>query len=337
MNYLLYPFSLLYGFGASVRNKLFDWNVLKSVAFDIPIIVIGNIRVGGTGKTPHTEWILNKLGAEYKLGVLSRGYGRNSKGFRWVQTNSKVTEVGDEPLQIKNKFPDVPVAVCEDRVVAIPEMLASFELDAIILDDAFQHRYIKPSFAIVLSDSNHPVFKDHLLPAGRLRESAKGINRSQALIFSKSNHLTSEQKNEFIRIIRGQFNTQLPVYFSTYQYGSPIGVQHTLPFIEQTPVITVTGIAEPATFNDYVNNRFRVMRSFRYSDHYPFNEKDIQEWEVAIRAHPGAVILTTEKDAMRINRFSLNEFLPVYYLPIRVTLDPEDTLVNAIKDCIQYH
>ncbi len=330
MNIILYPFSLLFGLGVYLRNKMFDWKLLRSVQFDIPIIVVGNLRVGGTGKTPHVEWLLNKLGKDYKIGVLSRGYGRKTKCFLWVDVNSTSNDVGDEPLQIKKKFPAVPVAVCGDRVEAIPEILSDHELDAIILDDAFQHRYIRASFSLVLSSANKPFFKDVHLPAGRLRETGYGLKRAQALVFSKSNLMDETRKNDFVKIVH-TYQKELPVFFSYYQYATPKSLKGETAFHEKSSIITITGLADTTSFDDYVTNCFSVVKQFRYPDHFRFTAQHVAEWETAVRAHSNAVILTSEKDAIRMLSLPATSQLPIYYLPIEVKMDDEDALLKMIK------
>lgn len=333
MKFILYPLSLLFGFGVYLRNKMFDWKLLRSVEFDIPVIVIGNLRVGGTGKTPHTEWLLQKLGSEYKLGVLSRGYGRKTKGFLWVNENSTAQDVGDEPLQIKKKYRNIPVAVCEDRVVAVTEMLADYDLDAIILDDAFQHRYITPSFALVLSAADKPFFKDVHLPAGRLRETGYGLKRAQALVFSRSESLDEERKHDFTKITH-TYQNDLPVYFSRYVYGEIKPLTESANGKLSKNIIAVCGVSDPSSFLDYASQHFNVVSRFIYPDHYVFKDSDIADWKKSLLSLEDAIILTTEKDAMRLNAMSGAMQLPVSYLPIEVKMENEEALLSQIKSIL---
>lgn len=333
MKCILYPFSLLFGLSVYLRNKLFDWKILRSVQFDIPIIVIGNLRVGGTGKTPHTEWLLRKLSSQYKLGVLSRGYGRKTKGFLWVNKDSTAEEVGDEPLQIKLKYPQVPVAVCEDRVVAVTEMLADYDLDAIILDDAFQHRYITPSFALVISAADKPFFKDIHLPAGRLRETGYGLKRAHAIVYSRSEFLDTPRKEDYIKITL-TYQKQLPVYFSSYTYGEPRALTASTSQTKLKRVIAVCGVSDPTSFLNFAEKNYEVIRTFTYPDHYAFKENDLSKWKQVLSSANDVAIFTTEKDVMRLKHLPGLETLPVYYVPIQVEMENENELLQQIVSVI---
>ena len=177
---------MLYWAGTTVRNIFYDLGVLKSISFEVPILSVGNLAVGGSGKTPLVEFLIRELKNEYHIAILSRGYGRKTRGFLWVETNISPEKTGDEPLQIKTKFNDVAVAVCEDRVAGAKRILAEKpEINLVILDDAFQHRAIKPSLQLLLSVYSKPFFYDLLLPAGRLRERRNGAQRADAIIFTK--------------------------------------------------------------------------------------------------------------------------------------------------------
>ncbi len=334
MKYFLLPFSLIFGLGVFVRNKMFDWKLLRSVKFDVPLIIVGNLRIGGTGKTPHVEWLLSMLSEKYRLAVLSRGYGRKTKGYLEVRTDSCAIEVGDEPLQIKRKFPNIPVVVCEDRVVAITELLADYELDAVILDDAFQHRYITPSFSLILSASDKPFFKDWFLPFGRLREAGGSLRRAHALIYTKSNGiLSSDQKSEF-RSKAHKFQSGLSVYFSTYGYASPISISNREDLIVGKKVIALSGIADSDSFTEYVKEHYILIEHLKYSDHYNFTASDIVKWKTLAENNPEAVILTTEKDTTRLLAIKEAKELPIFYLPITVQMQNEKDLLESIEQAI---
>ncbi|MDE5662365.1 MAG: tetraacyldisaccharide 4'-kinase, partial [Muribaculaceae bacterium] len=187
---VLLPCSKLYGGITYMRNKFFDWKLLKEVEFDVPVVTVGNLAVGGTGKTPHVEYLVNAFRRSRRVAVLSRGYRRNTKGFIMAGRTSTPRDIGDESYQIYHKFKgEVAVAVCEDRVFGIRELMRlDPSIEMIILDDAFQHRYVKPAVSIVITEYNHPVSEDHMLPYGRLREPARGINRADMVIVAKCPH-----------------------------------------------------------------------------------------------------------------------------------------------------
>lgn len=183
---ILAPFTLLYQSITSIRNKLYDSGKWHSATFNLPVINVGNLNVGGSGKTPHIEYIIALLRSQYKIATLSRGYGRKTKGFLIASESSSVTEIGDEPAQIKDKFPDIIVSVGEDRLLAIPQLLRKYpDTDVILLDDAFQHRSVRPGLNILLTTFDKPFYEDHVLPLGRLRESPQGYKRADIIIVTK--------------------------------------------------------------------------------------------------------------------------------------------------------
>ena len=220
----LLPFSPFYGMVVRIRNLLFDINILRSTRFNIPVISVGNITVGGTGKTPHVEYLVQLLRNDYKLAVLSRGYKRKTNQFILASKSSGITEIGDEPKQIKLKFPGVYVAVDSNRVRGIRTLMQSIHnLDMVILDDAYQHRYVKAGLSILLIDYNRPIFKDMLLPAGNLREPRNNLNRADIIIVTKCPEiLTSSQRGDFITRLRP--NSKQAIFFTKFAYGSPVPV-----------------------------------------------------------------------------------------------------------------
>lgn len=328
----------MYGLAIWMRNKAFDSGSKRSVEFDIPIIVFGNLRVGGTGKTPHTEWLITKLSDKYKIGVLSRGYGRKSKGFRWVMDNDDPTISGDEPLQIKKKFKNISVAVCEDRVEAVPFMLAEVELDLIILDDAFQHRYITPSYSIILSSFDKPFFEDLLLPVGRLREPASSLIRANVLVYSKCEDISDKEKSIYANKAL-LINNDIKVFFSSYRYSSLQNLNTGVsvdPTIKE--VIAISGLADSSSFIKQVQNKFKLIKHFSYADHHQFTVAEIDEWKKFLGSN-NISIITTEKDAMRL--FSHREMLKdvtVYFWKIEVDLQADEILYdieNLVKLSVQ--
>lgn len=329
----LLPISWLYGTVVNFRNWLFNRNILKQRKFNIPIICVGNITAGGTGKTPHIEYLIRLLSPKFKVAVLSRGYKRKSKGFLIVDTDSKVRLVGDEPLQIKKKFPDVLVVVDKDRVNAI-EKIISIEKeerpDVILLDDGFQHRYVQPSLSIVLADSNRPVFEDKLLPAGLLREPLKGIDRASVVVVTKCN--PDMQPIDF-RIYTNGLNLYpyQKLYFTSFDYDKLIPVFPEMQIdavfmndLRKKHLFLVTGIASPEPLVRKLEHQTYNLYTMFFSDHHNFTKKDIQSIVDMIdeTEDDNKIIVTTEKDSVRFRALS---YLPeeikkiMYYLPVKVT------------------
>lgn len=293
---LFRPFSWVYGFVMSVRNMLFDAGILREHSFDVPVVTIGNLAVGGTGKTPHTEYLYNMLKTRGKVGVLSRGYGRGTKGFRWVHPTSTVDECGDEPCQIKRKYNQAVVAVDENRCEGIQKMLKAEKLAAIVLDDAYQHRYVKPDLNILLTDYHHLFSEDHLMPEGHLRESKSGRRRADVIIVTKCP--ADLRPIDFTLVSkRIQPFASQHLFFTTQQYGEPYAL-----FGEERPfgghkILAVTGISNPHTLVEYLG-RYGEVTPLRFSDHHPFGDKDIERINASFPGHD--TIITTEKDATRL-------------------------------------
>jgi tetraacyldisaccharide 4'-kinase len=325
------------------RNLFYELNILKSKEFDVSVISIGNITVGGTGKTPHVEYLIELLKDKFEVATLSRGYKRKTKGFRWVETGSKVLEAGDEPLQIKRKFPDVSVSVCENRVTGVQKLLdAAGEKspDVILLDDAFQHRRITPVINIVLIDYNRPLEEDNLLPVGNLRESASQLRRANIIIFSKCP--PAEVTPIMRRIMQNNVGLRpyQAMFFTTFDYGK---IKHV--FSEKVlgddfyknheyAILIVTGIAYPRLIPEYLKQFSNETEMLKYPDHHNFSPKDLkiisQKFEALKKGKK--IIITTEKDAVRLAELSdLKDELrnALYYLPVKVKfLDEEGKLFN---------
>lgn len=334
---VLWPLSRIYGAVVAVRNRLFDWNILKQHEFDVPVIVVGNIAVGGTGKTPHTEYIIDLLRYNYRIGVLSRGYKRATKGFVLATKRSTPSDIGDEPYQIYQKYAkDVVVAVCEDRCEGIDKLLEiDSNIDLILLDDAFQHRYVKPRASVVLTEFKRPVYNDDLLPLGHLRESPRALNRADIVVVTKC---PDSAKPMDLRIINKNLNLfpYQKLFFSRYNYGNLVSVFPDdvtyIPYLEWLTdvdsILVVTGVANPRPFIRYLKRfNFRV-KVKHFPDHHNFTRKDLQAIEEKFEAMPGErkYIVTTEKDAVRIAN---NPYFPhhlkslTFYLPIRVDFLPQ--------------
>ena len=329
---LLYPISRLYGLGVAIRNRMFEQGILKQQEFSVPVVVVGNIAMGGTGKTPHVEYIIEALMDNYNIGVLSRGYKRSTKGFVLATPQSRPEDIGDESYQIYRKFgPKITVAVCEKRVVGINRMLEiNPKINLILLDDAFQHRYVKPSVSIVLTEHNRPVFRDSLLPYGRLREKRSALNRADIVVVTKC---PPDMKPMQYRIFEENMNL-FPfqkLYFSRYNYGHlvpvfPDAVEDIPSFdtlVPGTPLLLVTGVANPKPFARFLRRRKAKVKLKRFGDHHNFTASDMQEIQKEFNLLPGdnKFIVTTEKDAVRLFN---NPYFPhalkskIFYVPIKV-------------------
>jgi len=308
---LLAPFALLYGIAIYIRNFLFDIGLIKSKSFSNAVICVGNLTVGGTGKTPHIEYIIRTLSPHFKLAMLSRGYKRKTSGFLMANNNSSSTDIGDEPLQVFKKFPDITVAVDEKRVNGIKQLLSiNPNLSAILLDDAFQHRHLKPGQSILLTDYSNPIYSDYFLPMGKLRDSFKERARAQMVIVTKCpKTLTIIEQADIIKKLKLKGNQ--PVYFSTLTYGQPEPVFRNTNFdpnsLKAASCIAVAGIANPNPFFNHVKNYYTVNNCIALPDHYRFTEKKIRaifEKHLNKKGESGFII-TTEKDATRLKDFSL--------------------------------
>lgn len=327
--FTLLPLSKIYGAVMAVRNLCFNYNILKSHSFDIPVICIGNIAVGGTGKTPHTEYVVNALRDEFNIGVLSRGYKRRTKGFVAATPQSTPSDIGDEPYQIYHKFGrKVTVCVCEDRVVGIRRMLKDDpSLNMIVLDDAFQHRYVKPDISIVLTEYSKPIFKDKLLPYGRLRESPSNISRADIVVVTKCPEQIKPIDFKIFEKDLGLIPEQ-GLFFSHYVYEHPRAVfgGQSIRLNELTTndsILAVTGIAKPKAFVRYIKSFDAKVTTSSFDDHHNYTRHDLETIAEKYRAMPGArkYILTTEKDAVRLFN---NPYFPkalkaaLFYIPIHV-------------------
>ena len=328
--YLLAPSAFLFHGITAARNFLFDRGLLKSQKSPITTLVVGNLSVGGTGKTPWVEFLVRKLRDEVKLATLSRGYGRKTIGFRQVFPNSTAAEVGDEPLQLFTQFKEAnPVFVGEDRVGAtqkIQQLLP--ELQLLILDDAFQHRKLNPDFRIVLTPYDSPFSNDYLLPMGRLRESRAGAKRADVVVVTKCpTELSLEEKNRLKQSISPYLNAGTLLLYSSTSYGEPYqiaGPERT----GFTAVIALAGLADNGPFFTYCKQQFALVDTFSFSDHYAYKPEDAGQILEVLGQEKGqhAVLLTTEKDAVKLKSFAATEMwskIPIFALPIQVALDPD--------------
>lgn len=328
-----------YRWVTALRNAMFDCGLLKSHAFPLPTICIGNITVGGTGKTPHTEYLIELLARKHRTAMLSRGYGRKSKGYIKACDSVPMQMLGDEPFQIKNKFPGISVAVCEKRAVGIQRLMAEEKgIEVILLDDAYQHRHVKAGLNILLIDSNRPIWQDCVLPFGRMRESLSGIRRADIAVITKCRDITPEQKNWCREYIKKK--KDIPVFFSDMKYGSLYPIfEEAEPPVEiaaYDEILLVTGIAKPAPLREEIERRGARVRMMQFKDHHNFTTADFESMAARFKEIGSSkkAIITTEKDATRLLQ---RDDLPpsirknIYALPIKVEiLGGEEKMFNQI-------
>ncbi|MCQ2608133.1 MAG: tetraacyldisaccharide 4'-kinase [Bacteroidales bacterium] len=311
--YILFPFSICYWLFTFVRNKCFDWGILSQTSFDLPIISVGNITVGGTGKTPHVQYIVELL-KNKNIASLSRGYKRKSKGFVLATEHTTVSELGDEPFLLQKRFPKLHVAVCEKRVVGVQELQKNIpNLDAVILDDAYQHRYIKPSKQILLIDYNRPLWRDCVFPVGFLREGKYAVSRADVVVVSKCPNTMLQQEADNWRNRLSQFSGK--IFFSSMEYGAIYNFAtkqlHEKSDFGDSQICVITGIAQPGPLFDYLDAKGFQYISKVYPDHYSYSEKDRETLQQMSEQY---TILTTEKDVYKLAEILPNDRL--YVLPI---------------------
>ncbi len=319
--YLFLPFSLLYGIILIIRNWLFDKNYLKSSAFNFPIICVGNLAVGGTGKTPMVEYLIRIFGNDYRIATLSRGYKRKTRGFGIANDNTTALEIGDEPMQFHMKFPSTIVAVGEERLVAIPQLLQERpNTQVIILDDAFQHRTVRAGLNILLTERKNLYSRDLLMPAGDLRDTRTSAKRAQIIIVTKCRQALSIQKRDsIIKELRPKANQS--VFFTEIVYGQPYHLFSKATYSLQTgmDMLLVCGIASPKPLKEYLTAIVRTYDMLRFPDHHIFSIDDLEEIKKQFEKlrSSNKIILTTEKDSVRLLKFE-NELksYPIYVLPI---------------------
>jgi tetraacyldisaccharide 4'-kinase len=331
---LLFPFSIIYHSVTSVRNALYDKGILKSYSFNIPVIAVGNLSVGGTGKTPQIEYIIRLLSPKYKLATLSRGYKRESKGFILASQTSNAKTIGDEPFQYYKKYPKIQVAVDTNRKNGIEQLLAlKNKPDVILLDDAFQHRKVKAGFYILLTSYNDLYINDYLLPSGNLRESRRGATRANIIVVTKCPvNLSSEEKSRLFDLLIGEHNYTQELYFSFIDYDDNIYSEHKslqLSVIKNNKKLLIAGIAKPAPFFDYLKSSEAIRMTF--PDHHNFSKSDIDEIR---KASKDSICITTEKDYVRL--YQELKIDNLYYLPIKTAfLDDADGFNNAVESYVR--
>lgn len=323
LRYLLFPFAVLYGWITSIRNFLYDKGVLKSYSFDIPIIAVGNLSVGGTGKTPQIEYLIRLLSPNYKIATLSRGYKRDSKGYVLADATSTAESLGDEPFQMHQKFPNIIVAVDADRKNGIENLLKLDDKpDVILMDDAFQHRKVKAGYYIMLSAYDDLFFNDFMLPTGNLREIRRGVKRADVIVITKCpKELSIIEQNR----IKSKINMNIPVFFSYIDYDNK--VYNNKEEIQVSEIIAkekliVVGIAKPDPFLNFIkHNNDTVML---YPDHHHFSQNEIN---CIVEKSFGKIIITTEKDYVRLKSKNLSN---LYYLPIKSSFLINGSAFNSL-------
>lgn len=317
--YLLWPMACLYNLATHIRNHLYDIGHKKSFQFDTVVISVGNLNVGGSGKTPMIEYLIRLLINRYQLATLSRGYGRKTQGIRIASDGDNARTLGDEPFQLMRKFGDkINVVVGEERALAIPTILHQHpDVQVILMDDAFQHRTVMPQFSILVTDYAKPFYEDHTLPMGRLREARKGAGRADVIVVTKADGISAiemETMTQHIKKIVGD----KPVCFSGLVYQHPLSIQHQNAIGKK--VVLVSGIAKNNHFEKEVSKLYEVVRHFRFEDHHVYTKTDVQHIHQAADKHQVASILTTEKDMVKLiapQLLPLLENKNWFYLPVR--------------------
>jgi tetraacyldisaccharide 4'-kinase len=332
---IFFPFSIIYGGIIAIRNFLFRKNIRRSVKFDVPIVCVGNLSTGGTGKTPHTELLIEKLSNVYEIGVLSRGYKRLTKGFVRADSNSSWEDVGDEPLQYFFKYENkVSVQVDEERIRGVIHTIGDLpKTELILLDDAYQHRSLIAGFNILLTDFKKPFFKDFILPVGNLREFRSGKNRADYIVVTKCPDLLSNDiKKEYINKIAP--NSHQKVFFSSIEYKGIFNLDGVE--ISKLPenILLVTGIANPSPIKEKLKDLNVV--HLEYPDHYRFKDRDIKKITdlFGTFAVGNKIILTTVKDLMRLKIFKnfCEEYKEeIHYLDISIRIEDENEFIDGIK------
>ena len=344
---ILFPFAVIYGIITSIRNLLYDWKILKSKSFNVHTICVGNLSIGGTGKTPHVEYLINLLKNHTKIAILSRGYKRKTNGFILANESSTAFDIGDEPLQYKTKNPELNVCVDANRINGVKKILEFPEPpNVIILDDAFQHRALDCELKIVISEFSNLYINDYMMPAGYLRESIKGISRADIIIISKTPQSTTPiEIRNVIKDLKPLAHQRL--FFSWLEYGELKGFQNqsdtinTLNDLFRYRIVVFTGIGNPSPMVTYLKEYASDVKHIQFPDHHSFTINDIANVKAELDAIDGGnkIVVTTEKDAMRLMGSDLQDIantLPLYTLPIEVdfkdkTDEFNETIINYVR------
>ncbi|WP_160710969.1 tetraacyldisaccharide 4'-kinase [Chitinophaga solisilvae] len=343
---LLYPFSLLYGLVMWIRNRFYDKGLLTAVEFDIPTIAAGNLSVGGTGKTPHVEYLIRLLKDTFRVATLSRGYNRRTSGYILADEHSTAADIGDEPMQFHEKFPEISVCVGEERMLAIPQLLGDEPgTQVVLLDDAFQHRSIKPGMNILITDYRRRFTRDHVVPFGRLREGRKGYMRADCIIVSKCPpDLSVAEKQAIEKEISPLPHQRL--FFTTLQYGALYDMitRQPVEIPASATVLLACGIARPEPLLEALKNRFSQVFLLSFPDHYYYSEKDIANIGKELNDLPGKdkIVITTEKDAVRLHLLKkelAEQNLQLAVMPVEISFlfGEADSFNNFIFDYVGRH
>jgi tetraacyldisaccharide 4'-kinase len=337
---LLFPFSWLYYLITQIRNSLYDRGIKPSVKFDLPVICVGNLVVGGSGKTPMIEHLVRLLQSNYNVATLSRGYGRTTKGIRIADDGDNASTIGDEPYQFYSKFGSrITVAVGEERALAIPTILQERpETQIILLDDGFQHRRVQPGFSILLTDYNRPFYDDFLLPSGRLRESRGNARRADVIVVTKCpQEISADEMITIEKCIRNY--AEKPVFFTSIRYGN------VTPFLthETTPsqdVVLITGISNARPLVHYTSHNFNLVKHLKFDDHHNYTTDDIDTIVNLSKGNDNLSYITTEKDKVKLDVPSFSEKLKglsMFYMPIEIDFvkggkDFDEIVLNLVDD-----
>ena len=308
-----------------LRNKFYDFGLLKSFSFEIPVISVGNLAVGGTGKTPMVEFLIKKFSDKYNIGVLSRGYKRKTKGFILASEKDDASSIGDEPFQYYLKFKKIKVAVDKKRKRGIKKLIKT-GVNMIILDDAFQHRKVIPTYSILLSDYSNLYFNDYLLPRGNLRESKSGYKRADSIIITKCPENLSENNRQYL-IERINLKHNQNIFFSNIKYSDELfSADNSINIskLSNQKVDVITGIVNSENLIKHLEKKGLLINHFKYPDHYDYKQKDILKLK-------DNFIITTEKDYTKLRKFNIEN---LYYLPIRMEVSAEKTLMEKIEEKI---
>lgn len=335
LKWLLFPFALLYGGIMVLRNYGYDLGIFRAGKFNIPVISVGNLTVGGTGKTPHVEFLLRLL-ATLNLATLSRGYKRKTKGFLLAGPGASAETLGDEPYQYHLDFPEVTVAVCEKRVAGIQQIMAlQPATQAIILDDAFQHRAVTPTLNLLISDYYRRFDQDFMLPTGLLREPRSGARRADAVIISKCPENLSRTEQQALKASLSKYTRPgTPVFFTTYKYGKTLGFGAAK--VPGKNILLVTAIANPAPLAQYLKQAgYTVLEQLAFPDHHAFTDQDLAQIKAVWQQYRGqeAAIFTTRKDAVKLIAPAFRETvaqLPFFYVPIEVAFLADQPAFEAL-------
>lgn len=341
MRLLSYPISLIYGIIISFRNFLFDTNILNSLEYNVPIICVGNLTVGGTGKTPHIEYLL-KLLHNKKSCVLTRGYGRETDNLMCVKNTSSSLDVGDEAIQIKQKFPECQIIVSGDRRKGIEYIIKEFpETEIILMDDGFQHRKIKAGLNIIINDYNNPFYYDKIMPLGTLRDHLNSIKRAEIVITSKcSSNLNPTEKKGIIKSLN--LYPSQNAFFSEIKYEKmrSIFTNEEVNIPNKLNITLITSIANANPLIKFLKIEGNFVNHIKFADHHNYNQKDIADILTKFKTSNSTknIILTTEKDKVKLQKFK-NEFMGIncYFLPIKMIIHDQEKFNTQIIDYVTKH